>query len=125
MIQNGRARAKLTPTSFSYHLFEDLSIPYIIPIWTYEGPFTSSGRWQHSTRPWKGQHTTCIHDIPRTFRRANPKVTIRLDASVPKTPSSVRRPSGTDHSEHDLTGALSVIDEKLPLLELEIDRLSK
>lgn len=96
--------------------------PYIAAIWVYEELYALSSRWQHSKSPPKHMHFTKGGRHPQApTSRPNPRT--KSEVSMPKTPSSAKRPSAL--ADHDLAATLQAINERLATMERKIDQLSK
>ena len=97
--------------------------PYIAAIWVYEELYALSSRWQYSKSLQQRIHSTKrgIHThIP--IRRPNPKS--RSEISMPKTPTSAKRPSAHELTDHDLSATQNAMNERLATIERKIERLT-
>ena len=97
--------------------------PYIAAIWLYEELHTLSSHWQYSNSRQqrvrsakRGVHTSM--PMPRSKFRS------KSDMSMPKTPTSAKRPTALGPSDHELASTLKAMNERLAIMERKIDQLS-
>ena len=98
--------------------------PYIAAIWVYEELHALRSRWQYGKSPQQ--------DIPSAKRGVHthvpaprPNLRSKSEVSMPKTPTSAKRPSGHGLTDHDLAATLKAMNERLATMERKIDLLSK
>ena len=98
--------------------------PYIAAIWVYEELHALSSRWQYSKSPQRRMQSAKrgIHTHVPTPR---PNLRSRSELSMPKTPTSAKRPSALGLTEHDLAATLKAMNERLATMERKIDQLSR
>ena len=54
-----------------------------------------------------------------------PKLRSRSEMSIPKTPTSAKRPAALGLTDHDLASMMKAMNERLAAMERKIDQLSK
>ncbi len=98
--------------------------PYIAAIWVYEGLYALSNRWQCSKSPQQRIQSAnrSIHKHAPTPR---PKLRTRSEMSIPKTPTSAKRPAALRLTDHELASSIKAINDRLATMEQKIDQLSK
>ncbi|KAF6229053.1 hypothetical protein HO133_007167 [Letharia lupina] len=98
--------------------------PYIAAIWVYEELYALRSRWQYSKSSQQRMRSAKrgIHTHMPTPR---PDLMSRSEVSIPKTPTSAKRPSALGLTDHDLAATLKTINERLATMERKIDQLSR
>ena len=98
--------------------------PYIAAIWMYEELYALSGRWQY---PKSSPHRTrsAKRGIHTYIPTPQPKLRRRSEVSIPKTPSSAKRPGALGPMDHELASMLKAMNERLANLEQKIDQLGR
>lgn len=96
--------------------------PYIAAIWIYEELYALTGRWQYSKSP---QHRirSAKRGIHTYMPAPRPNLRSRSEVSIPKTPSSAKRPGALGLTDHDLASTLKAMNERLATMEQKIDQL--
>lgn len=63
--------------------------------------------------------------IQRHMPAPRPNLWSRSEVSMPKTPTSAKRPSALGITDHDLAAKLKATNERLAAVERKIDQLSR
>ena len=95
--------------------------PCIAAIWIYEELYALSHHWQYSKSPQQRMQSSKrgIHT-----RMPRPDFRSRSEMSMPKTPTSAKRPTALGLADHDLASILKAMNERLATMEQKIDQLS-
>ena len=96
--------------------------PYIAAIWVYEELYALSSRWQYSKSPQRMRSAKRDTHTHMPIRRPNLG---RSEVSMPKTPTSAKRPKVSGLTDHELAATLKAMNERLATMERKIDQLSR
>lgn len=98
--------------------------PYIAAIRVYEELYALRNRWQYSKRPQQ-RVQSAKRAIPTHMPTPRPNLRSRSELSIPKTPTSAKRPNALAPMDNELTATLKAINERLATMERKIDQLSR
>ena len=82
-----------------------------------------SNHWQFSKSPQQRMQSV-KRDIHTHMPIPRPEFRSRSEMSMPKTPTSAKRPTVLGLTDHDLASTLKSINERLANMERKIDQLS-
>ena len=98
--------------------------PYIAAIRVYEELYALRSRWQYFKSPQQGIKSA-KRSIHTHMPNSRPDLRSRSELSIPKTPTSAKRPHALAPADNDLTATLKAIHERLATIERKIDQLDR